>query len=112
MSKFGIYTDKSDISFDTHLAGLEEQTRQLLLTLRTFIKSLGDNVIEEIRPHRIVYAKTLNFRTFVDIQPRNDSLVISVERGRNEPTSSEVIDSRSRLDAIKKQIANAYNTIR
>ena len=112
MSKFGIYTDKSDISFDTHLAGLEEQTRQLLLTLRTFIKSLGDNVIEEIRPHRIVYAKTLNFRTFVDIQPRNDSLVISVKRGRNEPTSSEVIDSRSRLDAIKKQIANAYNTIR
>lgn len=112
MSKFGIYTDKSDISFDTHLAGLEEQTRQLLLTLRTFIKSLGDNVIEEIRPHRIVYAKTLNFRTFVDIQPRNDSLVISVKRGRNEPTSSEVIDIRSRLDAIKKQIANAYNTIR
>jgi hypothetical protein len=112
MSKFGIYTDKSDISFDTHLAGLEEQTRQLLLTLRTFIKSLGDNVIEEIRPHRIVYAKTLNFRTFVDIQPRNDSLVISVKRGRNEPTSSEVIDSRSKLDAIKKQIANAYNTIR
>ncbi len=112
MSKFGIYTDKSDISFDTHLAGLEEQTRQLLLTLRTFIKSLGDNIIEEIRPHRIVYAKTLNFRTFVDIQPRNDSLVISVKRGRNEPTSSEVIDSRSKLDAIKKQIADAYNTIR
>jgi hypothetical protein len=112
MSKFGIYTDKSDISFDTHLAGLEEQTRQLLLTLRTFIKSLGDNVIEEIRPHRIVYAKTLNFRTFVDIQPRNDSLVISVKRGRNEPTSSEVIDGPSKLDAIKKQIADAYNTIR
>jgi len=115
MRKFGIYTDKSDISFDTHLAGLEEQTRQLLLTLRTFIKSLGDNVdnvIEETRPHRIAYAKTLNFRTFVDIQPRNDSLVISVKRGRNEPTSTELIDSRSKLDAIKKQIADAYNTIR
>ena len=56
MSKFGIYQDKSDISFDTHLEGLEEQTRQLLLTLRTFIKSLGDNVIEETRPHRIAYA--------------------------------------------------------
>ena len=112
MSKFGIYQDKSDISFDTHLAGLEEQTRQLLLTLRTFIKSLGDNVIEETRPHRIVYAKTLNFRTFVDIQPRNDSLVISVKRGRNEPTSTHVVDSPSKLEAIKKQIADSYSTIR
>lgn len=112
MSKFGIYTDKSDISFDTHLAGLEEQTRQLLLTLRTFIKSLGDNVIEETRPHRIAYAKTFNFRTFVDIQPRNDSLVISVNRGRNEPTSTHVVDSPSKLEAIKKQIADSYSTIR
>ena len=107
MSKFGIYTDKSDISFDTHLAGLEEQTRQLLLTLRTFIKSLGDNVIEETRPNRIAYAKTL-----VDIQPRNDSLVISVNRGRNEPTSTHVVDSPSKLEAIKKQIADSYSTIR
>ena len=112
MSKFGIYTDKSDISFDTHLAGLEEQTRQLLLTLRTFIKSLGDNVIEETRPHRIAYAKTLNFRTIVDIQPRNDSLVISVKRGRNEPTSTHVVNSPSKLEAIKKQIADSYSTIR
>ena len=112
MSKFGIYQDKSDISFDTHLAGLEEQTRQLLLTLRTFIKSLGDNVIEETRPHRIAYAKTLNFRTFVDIQPRNDSLVISVNRGRNEPTSTHVVDSPSKLEEIKKQIADSYSTIR
>lgn len=112
MSKFGIYTDKSDISFDTHLAGLEEQTRQLLLTLRTFIKSLGDNVIEETRLHRIAYAKTLNFRTFVDIQPRNDSLVISVNRGRNEPTNTHVVDSPSKLEAIKKQIADSYSTIR
>ena len=112
MSKFGIYQDKPDISFDTHLAGLEEQTRQLLLTLRTFIKSLGDNVIKETRQHRIAYAKTLNFRTFVDIQPRNDSLVISVNRGRNEPTSTHVVDSPSKLEEIKKQIADSYSTIR
>jgi hypothetical protein len=54
----------------------------------------------------------LNFRTFVDIQPRNDSLVISVNRGRNEPTSTHVVDSPSKLEAIKKQIADSYSTIR
>ena len=112
MSKFGIYTDKPQISFDTHLAGLEEQTRQLLLSLRTFIKSLGDNVIEETRPHRIAYAKTLNFRTFVDIQPRTDSLVISIKKGRNESTITEVINSTSKLDVIQNQISDAYRTIK
>ena len=112
MSKFGIYTDKPEISFDTHLVGLEEQTRQLLLSLRTFIKSLGDNVIEETRPHRIAYAKTLNFRTFVDIQPRTDSLVISIKKGRNESTITEVINSTSKLDVIQNQIRDAYRTIK
>ena len=112
MNKFGIYTDKPEISFDTHLAGLEEQTRQLLLSLRTFIKSLGDNVIEETRPHRIAYAKTLNFRTFVDIQPRNNSLVISIKKGRNKSTITEEINSTSKLDVIQNQIVDAYRTIK
>jgi len=112
VSKFGIYTDKPEISFDTHLVGLEEHTRELLLSLRTFIKSLGDNVIEETRPHRIAYAKTLNFRTFVDIQPRNDSLVISIKKGRNESTITEVINSTSKLDEIQNQISDAYRTIK
>lgn len=112
MSKFGIYTDNPEISFNTHLVGLEEQTRQLLLSLRTFIKSLGDNVIEETRPHRIAYAKTLNFRTFVDIQPRTDSLVISIKKGRNESTITEVINNTSKLDLIQNQISDAYRTIK
>src|ERR1044071_10164616 len=104
MSKFGIYTDKPEISFDTHLVGLEEQTRQLLLSLRTFIKSLGDNVIEETRPHRIAYAKSLNFRTFVDVQPKNNSLIISIRKGRTEPITTCILNSQSELKAIKEQI--------
>jgi hypothetical protein len=57
MSKFGLYSDKSAaIQFESHLEGLEEETKTLLLDLRNFVKSLGDNVIEEVRPHRITYA--------------------------------------------------------
>ena len=76
MSKFGLYSDKSSISFETHLEGLEEATKTLLISLREFVKSFGNNVIEEIRPHRIVYAKSLTFRYFLDIQPRKDILMI------------------------------------
>src|SRR5437867_13204831 len=106
------YTDKSDNSFESHLVGLEEQNRALLLELRTFIKSLGDNVIEETRPHRIAYAKSLNFRTFVDVQPRNDSLIVSIRKGRTEPLDIHTLDSALELEGVKRQIAEAYETIK
>lgn len=114
MSRFGFYSGKSPaaISFESHLTGLEEQTKELLLDLRNFVKSLGGNVIEEIRPHRIVYAKSLTFRTFLDIQPRNDCLIISVRKGRTEPATASTVKGIQELENIKHQIAEAYNTIK
>ena len=52
---------------------IRRRNKNSLLDLRNFVKSLGDNIIEEVRPHRITYAKSLTFRTFLDIQPRKDS---------------------------------------
>ena len=91
---FGLYSNKArDISFESHLSSLEQEPRQILLEIRDFVKSLGSNVIEEIRPHRIVYAKSLTFRTFLDIQPRNNALVISIRKSRTEPASINTIQS-------------------
>jgi hypothetical protein len=106
MSKFGFYSDKSAaISFESHLSGLEEHAKTLLLDLRSF-------VIEEIRPHRIVYAKSLTFRTFLDIQPRNDCLIISIRKGRTEPPSSHTAKSTQELEGLKHVIAETYKTIK
>jgi hypothetical protein len=58
MSKFELYSNKSAIQFESHMQGLEEEIKKLLLDLRNFIKSLGSDVIEEVRPHRISYAKS------------------------------------------------------
>ena len=58
MSKFGLYSDKAAATpFESHLEGLEEEETKSL-DLRNFVKNLGDN------------AKSLTFRTFLDIQPR------------------------------------------
>jgi hypothetical protein len=111
--KFGFYSDKSAaISYESQLSGLEEQTKALLVELRNFVKSLGSNVIEEIRPHRIVYAKSLTFRTFLDVQPRNDCLIISVRKGRTAPTITYMVKSEQELEDIKHQIAEACETIK
>jgi predicted transport protein len=105
-------SENSSITFESHLAGLQEKTRGLLLDLRTFMKSLGDNVIEEPRPHRIAYAKSLNFRVFADVQPKEDCLIISVKRGRTEPSVNCIVKNPSELEAAKNQISEAYSMIK
>src|SRR5215813_14314264 len=112
MTKFGLYSDKSTITFENHLQGLEEETMTLLLNLRNFIKGLGNNVIEEVRPHRIVYAKSLTFRTFLDIQPKKDSLTISLSKGRNESTINHTVKTAEDIENVKPQITNAYENIK
>ena len=112
MSKFGLYSDRSAIPFENHLEGLEEETKTLLLNLRNYVKSLGNSVIEEVRPHRIVYAKSLTFRTFLDIQPKKDSLTISLRKGRNEFTINHTVKTAEDIDNVKPQIANAFENIK
>jgi len=112
MSNFGFYPEKSTISFDSHLSGLQEITIGLLLDLRAFIKSLGNNVIEEPRPHRIAYAKSLNFRVFTDVQPKEDSLIISIRKGRTDPLVTCIVKNPTELEVAKNQISEAYNNIK
>ena len=114
MSEFGLYSDNSaaSIPFESHLEGLEEETKTLLLDLRNFVKSLGDNVIEEVRPHRITYAKSLTFRTFLDIQPRKDSLTISLRKSRSEPIITQIAKTAKEIENVKPQIAEAYEKIK
>ena len=113
MSKFGLYSGNSaaSILFESHLEGLEEETKTLLLDLRNFVKNLGGNVSEEVRPHRITYDKSLTFRTFLDIQPRKDSSTISLRKSRSESTTGHTVKSVEEMEHVKPQIAEAYEKI-
>ena len=101
----------NSIPFETHLEGLKEPARTIMLDLRSFVKSLGANVIEEVRPHRVAYAKTMNFRTFLDIMPAGDSLVLSIRYGRAAPPASATVKTIQDAEDAKKQIADAYSKI-
>ncbi len=108
---FGI--GHSRITFESHLERLSEPIKPILVDLRKFVKSLGSNVIEEIRPHRIVYSKTMNFRTFLDIKPTiaGDSLMLSIRYGRGTPAVSLIVVSVEDTGYAKKRIAEAYQKI-
>ena len=47
MSKFELYSNKSATQFESHMQGLEEEIKKLLLDLRNFIKNLGSNVLKK-----------------------------------------------------------------
>lgn len=112
MDKFGLLPSGNDIPFENHLEHLDAQRREMMLDIRSFAKSLGPNVIEEVRPHRVVYAKTLTFRTFLDIEPAGDRLVVEIRSGRSEPPSRHEVRTQQDLDQLKNKIAQAYEKIR
>jgi predicted transport protein len=112
MSKFGLRSDKPVIPFENHLEALDEEGKSLLLHLRNFVKNLGNNVIEEVRPHRITYAKSLTFRTFLDIQPTKDSLTISFRQNRTDPVISHKVKNLEDIEHVKPEIIDAFENIR
>ena len=105
-------TRPSSITFENHLERMKESIKPIMVDLRKFVISLGSNVIEEVRPHRIVYSKTLNFRIFLDIEPTaGDSLVLSIRYGRGTlPVYLKVVTIED-AERAKKQIAEAYQKI-
>ena len=113
LNNFGLYSDKSiAVTFESHLDRLEEDIKTLLLDLRKFIKSFGLDIIEDVRPHRIAYAKSLTFRTFLDIKPENDCLIVSIRKGRTQPMMAHTIRNMQESESIKPQIKDAYNAIK
>lgn len=98
--------------FEIHLERLQEPARSIMVELRNFALSLGSNVIEEIRPHRVIYAKTLTFRTFLDVEPAVDHLIVEIRAGRQSQPTRIVINTEKEAEQAKAAIVEAYEKIR
>ena len=112
MIKFNMYNNQSGTSFETHLINLNQNQRKILLELRNFVRSIGNNIVEDIRPHRIVYSKTLAFRNFLDVQPSIDELIITTRKNRKEIPVIHKISNKQDFENLKQEIINAYENIK
>ncbi|MGI0074885.1 MAG: hypothetical protein ACREA5_02950, partial [Nitrosotalea sp.] len=54
--------------YDEFRSSMPSNVATLFDELRSYCLTLGKNVIEDIRMHRIVFAKSIKFRSFVDIE--------------------------------------------
>lgn len=65
---------------------LTQEKRRLLEELRARIMQLDRGIIEQVRPHRIVYSKNFLMMDFAEITLRGDAiLVVPIARGQAEP---------------------------
>lgn len=99
-------------SFEEHENRLDLGLRNILTEIRDFTNNLGDNVKEEIRPHRIVYSKGVVFRIFLDIEPANDKIIITIKKGREKKEQYIIQNLKSNIEFIKNKINDAYSNIR
>ena len=80
-------------------------------SIREFCFSLGKNVVEDIRMHRIVFGKSMTLRWFADVEPQNDLIIIKIQKNRKEPQQVVNIKLDDEITALKEFLKEAYERI-
>ena len=81
-------------------------------SIREHCLSLGENTVEDIRMHRVVFGKSMTFRWFADVAPKENSVIIKIQKSRKDPPQNLEIDVTQDLGEIKKILKEAFDTIR
>lgn len=113
MDKFNLVRNSGmSGNVEDNVQNLAEPVRQAFFAIGSFAMSLGRNVIKDNRPHRVVYAKSIVFRSFLDVKPHVDHLEVKVIKGRNIQSEMFKIRNVQELDEIKIKIKDAYAMVR
>ena len=80
-------------------------------SLREICFSFGQNVVEDVRMHRVVFGKSMVFRWFADLEPQNNLIQVKIQKNRKEPTKIFVIKSEDDIIKLKTILQDAFDTI-
>ena len=80
-------------------------------SIREFCFSLGDNVVEDIRMHRVVFCKSITFRWFVDVEPQREGVIIKIQKSRKEPIGIIQINKEQKILEFGNIIKEAFEKI-
>lgn len=98
-------------TYDDFKKQLSPQVKPLFEEIRNYCFSLGDNVIEDVRMHRIVFCKSMTFRHFADIEPQRESIIAKIRKDRKEPVREIEVKPEQNIDELKTLLAEAYTKI-
>lgn len=83
----------------------------LFNSIREFCFSLGDNVVEDIRMHRVVFCKSITFRWFADVEPQKEGVIIKIQKSRKEPIEIIQISKEQKILEFGNVIKEAFEKI-
>ena len=106
MISFGKKRDYND--FKKQILG---SVQPLFDSIREFCLSLGENVVEDIRMHRVVFGKSMTFRWFADVEPEREGIIIKIQKSRKEVPQILQIKVGQEITKLKEIIKNAFEAI-
>ena len=81
-------------------------------SIRKFCFTLGENVLEDVRMHRVVFCKSMTFRWFIDVEPERDGVIIKIQKSRKDPIQTIQIKKDQQISEFTELFKTAYKTIR
>lgn len=105
------FSSQNKRNYDDFKKQISPKIQSLFDSIREFCLSLGSDVIEDVRMHRVVFCKTITFRWFADMEPKQDEILLKIQKNRKEPHQMVHLKINENLDNVKHMLKEAYNTI-
>jgi len=99
-------------TYDDFKTQIPVTCQPLFNIIREYCLSLGENVVEDVRMHRIVFGKSMTFRWFADVMPKENSVIIKIQKNRKEQPQILEVGLEQNLDDLKKTLKETFETIR
>ena len=80
-------------------------------SIRKFCFNLGENVLEDIRMHIVVFCKSMTFRWFLDVEPEKDGVKIKIQKSRKDPIQIIQIKKDQQISEFTELFKAAYQNI-
>ena len=80
-------------------------------SIRAFCFTLGENVLEDVRMHRVVFCKSMTFRWFLDVEPEKDGVLIKIQKSRKDPIQIIQIKKDQQISEFTELFKIAYENI-
>ena len=97
--------------YDDFKKQIPSSVQPLFDSIREFCLSLGENVVEDIRMHRVVFGKSMTFRWFADVEPEREGIIIKIQKSRKEVPQILQIKVGQEITKLKEIIKNAFEAI-
>ncbi len=98
-------------SYDDFKQQIPKQVQPLFDTIREFCLSINENVIEDVRMHRVVFCKSMSFRWFADVEPTSNGVIIKIQQDRRLPIQTIQIETDQDISKTMDTIRDAHKTI-